>query len=334
MQQEKIEKEIAEADTLISCPGMKEHELINQLVLQFLQHDGYVETARAFAGRTSRRKDCLRQDSDEEIPGINIKDDEDARNRQRIRRAILEGDIDKALKYTDAYYPQVLGENEQVYFRLRCRKFVEMIRKDAEVNLLVEQRTAKARNAATDHDEIMLEVDGSGNYGDHMDTDMDAGGVSKLLQEALDYGQELRAEFGKDQRKEVTAHLEEIFALMAYQNPLKEKEVKHLLDRNGRVSVAEELNSAILRKCLPLTTKASCHPASLPFLHPSSSALLSRMPPLTPRKALLASLPAQHWKIYTPKRLCFSNTCARTEGLAPLSMCGRLSIAFLGANVD
>ena len=276
MQQEKIEKEIAEADTSFLAPGMKEHELINQLVLQFLQHDGYVETARAFAEELRDVDVALRQDPAEEVPGINIKDDEDARNRQRIRRAILEGDIDKALKHTDAYYPQVLKENEEVYFRLRCRKFVEMIRRDAEVNLLVEHRAAKARNAAAaDHDEVMLEVDGSGSYLDQMDTDMEAGGVSKLLQEALDYGQELRAEFGKDQRKEVISHLEEIFALMAYQNPLKEKEVKHLLDRNGRVAVAEELNSAILCTFLVLFTFFFCsaslapHPPSLCGMHAS-----------------------------------------------------------------
>ncbi|KAH8881612.1 ran-binding protein [Thozetella sp. PMI_491] len=245
MQQQKIEQEINETDTSFLAPGLKEHELVEQLVLQFLQHDGYVETARAFAEELRDVKMALRQDPHEEIPGINIKDDEDARNRQRIRRAILEGDVDKALKYTNSYYPQVLKENEQVYFRLRCRKFVEMIRKDAELNLLVEQRAAKARSAAAtgDLDEIMLEADGSA-YDDQMDTDAE---VSKLLQEALEYGQELRNEFGKDRRKEVTAHLEEIFALMAYQNPLKEKEVKHLLDRSGRVAVAEELNSAILR---------------------------------------------------------------------------------------
>jgi hypothetical protein len=33
---------------------------------------------------------------------------------------------------------------------------------------------------------------------------------------------------------------------MAYQDPLNAKEVSHLLDPNGRVAVAEELNSAIL----------------------------------------------------------------------------------------
>jgi len=46
-----------------------------------------------------------------------------------IRAAILEGDVDKALKYTTTYYPHVLerDENKDIYFKLRCRKFIEMM---------------------------------------------------------------------------------------------------------------------------------------------------------------------------------------------------------------
>lgn len=71
-----------------------------------------------------------------------------------------------------------------------------------------------------------------------------------LTQVALLYGQSLQAEYAGDERREVRTALEEIFSLMAYQNPLKESKVAHLLDRKGRVAVAEELNSAILRTLL------------------------------------------------------------------------------------
>src|SRR5438045_2201855 len=47
--------------------------------------------------------------------------------------AILDGDIDKALKYTTAYYPNVLKDNEHIYFRLKSRKFIEMIRRASEI---------------------------------------------------------------------------------------------------------------------------------------------------------------------------------------------------------
>jgi Ran-binding protein 9/10 len=217
-----------------------------------LQHDGYVETARAFAEEIHTEKKALSLD-DTEIEGINIKDDEDANSRQRIRRAILEGDIDRALRYTNEYYPHVLKDNEQVYFRLRCRKFVEMIRKEAELNQAIKKRgmTPKRYSSALEDDEEMTEADESSTWGEEMDTEdgLDGGVVvSKLSQEALLYGQELRSEFHADPRREVSKHLDEIFALIAYPNPLEVKEVAHLLDRTGRVAVAEELNSAILRK--------------------------------------------------------------------------------------
>lgn len=69
-----------------------------------------------------------------------------------------------------------------------------------------------------------------------------------LAQDALQYGQALQAEYAQDERKEVRSALKDIFGLMAYQNPLKESKVSYMLDRKGRVAVAEELNSAILRE--------------------------------------------------------------------------------------
>lgn len=66
-----------------------------------------------------------------------------------------------------------------------------------------------------------------------------------LLQETLEYGQELQLEFREDGRREVKKALEETFSLLAYEDP-KTSVVAHLLEPSGRVPVAEELNSAIL----------------------------------------------------------------------------------------
>ncbi|KAI1032387.1 hypothetical protein LB505_005117 [Fusarium chuoi] len=62
----------------------------------------------------------------------------------------------------------------------------------------------------------------------------------------LEYGRTLQEQYVNDPRVEVSKALNEIWALLAYENPLKVPQVSHLLDRNGRVTVAEELNSAIL----------------------------------------------------------------------------------------
>ncbi|KAK4191225.1 hypothetical protein QBC35DRAFT_24861 [Podospora australis] len=234
-----IEDEVRATDTRILAPSLSETELIQQLVLQFLQHDGYVETARAFAEELQSEKAALRLSSKDTVKGINVKDDEDAHKRQSIRSAILEGDIDRAMKYTNEYYPDVLKNNEEVYFRLRCRKFVEMIRKEAELNLANEKRNPK-KTVDIEDDEEMLEADSASEWDDGMETDYN---VNAAAQDAILYGQELRAEFTSDQR---TKYLDEISSLIAYTNPLKVPEISHLMDGTGRVAVAEELNSAIL----------------------------------------------------------------------------------------
>lgn len=69
-----------------------------------------------------------------------------------------------------------------------------------------------------------------------------------LQSETLAYGQMLHVEFKDDPRKEISKALEDAFSLLAYKDPINEKTVAHILDPSGRITVAEELNSAILRK--------------------------------------------------------------------------------------
>ncbi|KAI5860248.1 SPRY domain-containing protein [Durotheca rogersii] len=222
-------------------PPMGETELIQQLVLQFLQHDGYVETAQAFAKEIHDEKQTLQINQQTPLPGVNIKDDEDA---HCIRRAILEGDIEKAVNYTYTYYPHVLDENDDVSFKLQCRTFIEMVRKSAEVNY---PSSKKSNGHAFDDVLGTMDVDENG-FADRMDED----GVESqadqddLLVKTIQYGQALQAKFKDDPRREVSRTLNEVFSLLAYSNPLHVKEIAHLLDRKGRVAVAEELNSAIL----------------------------------------------------------------------------------------
>lgn len=140
--------------------------------------------------------------------------------------------------------------NEQVLFRLKCRKFIEMIRREAEINLNGSDR--RSQNNGHNHPPPTGEDMELDEEMDDLDGRMDAtGGSRDLTQVALQYGQTLQAEYAGDDRREVRAALEEIFSLIAYQNPLKEPKVAHLLERKGRVAVAEELNSAILSESHP-----------------------------------------------------------------------------------
>jgi hypothetical protein len=250
-------------------------------VLQFLTHDGYVETAKVFAEEVRSEKQALSIDRNAVIQGFDVKEDEDAGHRQRkwhlvslfysrtnkhlgIRAAILEGDVERALQLTNELYPNVLKDNEQVYFRLRIRRFIEMIRQGAEMQ---QQGNANLSKKANGHngdwyDDIInhdMELDDHPNQNnnfDRMDTEESSGmqvEYQKLLQETLDYGRELQAEFVDDPRREVSKALQDAFSLMAYQDPLSVKEVSHLLHPGGRVAVAEELNSAILRRSISLS---------------------------------------------------------------------------------
>jgi len=193
-----------------------------------------------------------------------------------IRAAILDGEIDKALKYTTAYYPSVLRDNENIYFKLRCRKFIEMIRK---CNELKEQchpiptppskrSTASTLNPAnrnsTATDEYDFEMELDEQLGVHNgapweaepeaeeeeeedEDDMEDKEAKHVAMEekTITYGQELQAEFLNDPRREVKKALEDTFALIAYEN-VGESQLAPLLEVSGRMPVAEELNSAIL----------------------------------------------------------------------------------------
>lgn len=119
-------------------PPLDERELIQKLVAQYLAMDGYVETARAFAREVRDDAVALATGSGDgtAAPDLEPVEDMDAVNRQQIRAAILEGDIDRALKKTKAYYPSVLQDHENIFFKLKCRKYIEMIRRLSDLYVL------------------------------------------------------------------------------------------------------------------------------------------------------------------------------------------------------
>lgn len=81
----RIHVEIAQTSTSKLSP-LKERDLVQSLVLQFLQHDGYIETARAFAEEIHGEKRALSLDPSAVIEDINVRDDEHATKRQRKSR--------------------------------------------------------------------------------------------------------------------------------------------------------------------------------------------------------------------------------------------------------
>lgn len=274
-----VRKQLNQADVKQLHPPDDENALIQKLVGQYLAHEGYVETSKAFAADVRNRATSLATPGSEP-PSLGGEDDLHTMNRQKIRRAILDGDIDKALKYTHTFYPLVLQDkrNEDIYFQLRCRKFVEMMRRYSEL-----QVAGSVESGSNGHDDTLdnqMELDDQLNRESmrqnmqhaqsEEDVDMETSTASlpksglmksnDYLTAALQYGQELQAEFGSDTRPAVKEKLREVFAIMAYVDP-RESIVGGLLDKRGRVGIAEGVNGAILGK--------------LKFLNPSKPALWS-----------------------------------------------------------
>lgn len=173
----------------------------------------------------------------------------------------MDGDIDKALKRTHAYYPQVLQDQSFVYFRLRCQKFIEMIRQTAELLDGPRAKLGKDSNgrppSSMDHEDMEVdEQKDEGDDWDRMETEEADTSVKhqELLNETVQYGQVLKQEFQDDPSTENT--FKEIFSLFQYADPRNSPQA-HLLDCASRVPVAEELNSAILGKPFPLRFYAS-----------------------------------------------------------------------------
>ncbi|RPA97522.1 SPRY-domain-containing protein [Choiromyces venosus 120613-1] len=256
----KVYDEINGHPTAGLCPSLDEAALIQALVSQYLAHDGYVDTARAFSDDVQNESRALDSGRSGALKALEMKEDKDAIHRQKIRGAILEGDVDRALELTNKHYPDVLPNNQAIFFRLRCRKLVEMIRQFAET---IHGGSTGSRNP---HDDPMVGVfaqemeiddpagagagweemdvedeDGNGGVGTGMEVDQ----TKSALDAAVKYGKDLRVEFQSDTRPEIRKALEEAFSLLAYTDP-KNSVLAHLLDEEGRVSVAEELNSAIL----------------------------------------------------------------------------------------
>ncbi|KAF2475981.1 ran-binding protein [Lindgomyces ingoldianus] len=245
------EKESIQAE--ISKVTRDETALVHELVSQYLAHDGYVETARAFSEEVVEESRALANDD--------------------------------SADHTQAYYPSVLHNNENIYFKLRCRKFIEMIRRcnelSAQYQPLVQSNAsngAKRTSVATDEYDFEMELDEQLGIGVHnnssstnnttnngtsnipsswsnnlntpmLDTDTDISNtqtkLSHLTDETIKYGMELKQEFASDPRREVKKALEDTFALIAYEN-VERSALAPLLEKGGRVPVSEELNGAIL----------------------------------------------------------------------------------------
>ncbi|KAF0492621.1 SPRY-domain-containing protein [Gigaspora margarita] len=138
----------------------------HQLILSYLIHHGFSETAKAFSRDAVRISQTYNNEMSEmegvesENPSVDM--DMDMLNRQKIRDAVLAGDIDYAITLTNSSYPGVLPSNVDILFQLRCRKFIEMI-----------GACAGTKITLSDNEDVNIKGDNSHTMSDEDDTDDD-----------------------------------------------------------------------------------------------------------------------------------------------------------------
>ena len=144
-----------------------------------------------------------------------------------------------------------------------------MIRQSTELldgSLSKQTKFTNGHSTAISDDDFEPEMDvdeqtNSADEWDKMETEEVDSGLKYqgLLDMTLSYGRELKYEFRNDRSKHIEDAFRDIFSMFAYEDPRKSP-TAHLLDKAGRVPVAEELNSAILGrptwKFYPLTVAA------------------------------------------------------------------------------
>ena len=83
-QQEQLLDEINSVDVSTLHPTLDKDDLCKALVAQYLSHDGYVETAQAFAEEVRRETAALHGTPESSIDRyLAVEEDHDAANRQR-----------------------------------------------------------------------------------------------------------------------------------------------------------------------------------------------------------------------------------------------------------
>ncbi|VVT58877.1 uncharacterized protein SAPINGB_P006429 [Magnusiomyces paraingens] len=117
-------------------------EFVQNLVASYFTYMGYVDTAREFQKELDQEQRLNRVDAtsglneDEDVEMEDATKDEamkieDANilNRQKVGQLIVEGHIDAALQLIQKEHPSILeDETSLVIFKLRCLKFVELVK--------------------------------------------------------------------------------------------------------------------------------------------------------------------------------------------------------------
>ncbi|KAF8139873.1 SPRY-domain-containing protein [Boletus edulis] len=290
---------------------------LNDLVLSYLSHHGYARTARAFEsqcrarGGLSARAPSVTSaletttvtptSADDYVMDMDIGDGDgdgpstastsgtalapipadDMELRTQIIQSVVSGDVDTAIAATRKHFPLVLqADAGLMLFKLRCRKFVELVLEAAELKkkMTAEENEINMEGSGP----VSRSVSGSVLESVSEDTVGSDGGVivdgvvpqlpsgsdvsplssrsllpavgqgrtaaqyGSALERAVAYGQELESDYKN--RAEVRAIFKRTSVIMAYDDPLEAGgDAAEVAGQGARVALATELNQAILQ---------------------------------------------------------------------------------------
>ncbi|KAF4623284.1 hypothetical protein D9613_002023 [Agrocybe pediades] len=257
-------------------------DILNQLILSYLVHHGYAQTAKAFSKRQKDRtasSELLDNSSSSKVKldaaeaKVGTMED-DIESRTNIVNAILEGQIDSAIDTLQVKFPEVLeADNHLIFFKLRCRKFVELILETAEMKKKLKDIHEKEIEKPTGPDytqntwaseDMDMDVDddsaipsefhpvlesGTNWNGTGPSTGLDTTTkYESALNEAIVYGQTLSNDYQSDPRPEVQQLFKKTFGIVAWEDPLTAGgATAELVGQGARVTLSHEVNQAILR---------------------------------------------------------------------------------------
>lgn len=257
--------------------------VINRLVLSYLAHHGYAKTVRSFQKQESALpvaspEPASSSDGDVHMSAASLSEsnsfdhiEDDIERRTKIVNSVLSGDVETAITDTQTYHPAVLAVEEGLMlFKLRCRKFVELILDAAAYKKQMKSRRDDSvieEMDGVDEDVMGMDVDDEGpphstnGYG----SATGSRGVKRrnstsetwlgnrtaqyeaALNQAISYGQSLTTDYKGDHRPEVKQILKRTFAIVAWEDPISAGGVvSEVVGQEARNTLANELNQAIL----------------------------------------------------------------------------------------
>ncbi|XP_054164353.1 ran-binding protein 9-like [Oppia nitens] len=224
---------------------------IHRLVQSWLIHNGYCSTAEVFSKTT-------KLDFKENVQHI--------KQRLKIQQLVLNGHIGEAISLTNKLYPNVLKDNPNLLFALKCRQFVEWISGNesdkAPIGAAAAMTASYSPNNSTNgvndcngNSSEQMEVDvNDNNTNDTNNTYSEEQSVSEETEakftRLLAFGKELNAlsqqlkrQFGTNEFNRQL--LQDTFSLLAYSDPWSSPVGWHL-NPSEREGVCQQLNNAIV----------------------------------------------------------------------------------------